>query len=91
MLFHAALYDIQSQDGRHRTSYLATLNDGNANLALLAGSRTFIGIIFVNLVYYAAMATFGAVPDHPPHPPSHNPLLPDNHPQTHPIFGPHQP
>ncbi len=69
MLFNAAEYDIRNQGGHHWTSYLATLNDGNANLALLAGSITFIGIIiariiyyiFVNLIYFAVMGTFGAV------------------------------
>lgn len=69
MLFNAAEYDIRNQGGHHWTSYLATLNDGDANLALLAGSIAFIGIIivrimyfiFVNLVYYAVMGTFGAV------------------------------
>ncbi len=69
MLFNAAEYDIRNQGGHHWTSCLATLNDGNANLTLLAGSITFIAIIiiriiyflFVSLVYYAVMATFGAV------------------------------
>ena len=69
MLFNAAEYDIRNQGSHHWTIYIANLRDANANLALLAGSLTFLAtvairvayFIFVKFIFYGTLATFGVL------------------------------